>query len=448
MLSRSEWLSYLQRLWVSDPWSAQVPSARFGAGPRMPARLLIAASLVVVLSSCSPIAWLMSAHTITPSELARRLTSAAPPAVLDLREKPEFTPQHVPGSSRVDYAEVGAAARVLGTARELVLVCEHGNLAALAVPSVRGVGHERVVVFEGGLERWVAEQHPVEAGAGTSLGPLPQTRLMPSLPSAIAAYAAGVVIKPTYMLMSLGLILWLRKTKGRELRLLRRGLAVFLFGETACLFNFYLSDDRLPLQWLEALHGLGMAVGSGFMFYGIYAILETRVLDMNDSQRSCALNRLCAGCTRQKDVLCRVQRQLRHVILFFVPVCALPWTVQLRVRDSAVNLFGTMVEYRWPILNQFMELRLCPTLAFVGLLLAWFWLRRDRRWLNAGHWALFFGLGLLSFACMRGLLDATFTNQPYWADIWEEATELAGISTIAVFLWVFRASLLRHPLKS
>lgn len=420
MPSQSEWPSSLQRLWV-------------------------AALLVTVLSSCNPVAWLMSAPTITPSELTRRLSLAGSPAVLDLREKAEFERRHVPGSVRVDYAELGAAARKLGTTHELVLVCEHGNLAALAVPSVRGAGHDGVFVLEGGLERWLAEQHPFESGAGTSLAPLAQARPTPTLPSAIAAYAAGVVIKPTYMLLSLGLILWLRKTNAREMRLLRLGLSMFLFGETACLFNFYLSDDRLPFQWLEALHGLGMAVGSGSIFYGIYAILETRVLGMNELQRSCALGRLCGGCTRQKEVLCRVQRQLRHLILFLAPVCALPWTIQLRVRDSAVNLFGTMVEYRWPVLNQFMELRLCPALALVAFLLSWFWLRRDRRGLTAGHWALFFGLGLLSFACMRGLLDAAFTNQPYWADIWEEATELSGIGVIAVFLWVFRTSLQLGP---
>jgi rhodanese-related sulfurtransferase len=382
----------------------------------------------------------MSASTISPAELARRLAANGGLVVFDLREPSAFEAAHVPTSQRVDYADVGAASRAIPLQRDVVLVCDHGNLAALAVPSLRGAGHERTLVLEQGISGWKHAGQPVARGRESD-PPLVASHLVPSSGEKVLAFCAGVLIKPSYMLLAFALIRWLRHSKWRELRLLRFGLSAFLSGETACLFNFYLSQDRLPFQWLEALHGLGMAVGSAYIFWGLYALFEGRLTAMNDLQRGCAFSKFCGTCTRQQDALCVPQRRLRHLLLLTVPLVALPWSITLVVRDASIDLLGTDVEYRWPVLNQVMELRLFPLLAACALLAAWLLLYRPRALIEQGHRMLFLGLGLLSFASMRGLLDASFTRKPYFADFWEEATELLGVVAIAGGLWVFRRNL-------
>jgi rhodanese-related sulfurtransferase len=382
----------------------------------------------------------MSARTISAAELARQLATGDGTVVFDLREASAFAAGHVPTSRRVDYADVGAASRAIALQRDVVLVCEHGNLAALAVPSLRGAGHERVLVLEHGISGWKKAGQAFAQG-NASDPPLVTARLVPAFGEKILAYCAGVLIKPSYMLLSLALVRWLRHSQWRELRRLRFGLSVFLLGETACLFNFYLSEDKSPFQWLEALHGIGMAVGSTYVFWGLYGIFDVRLTAMNDPQRGCAFSRFCGTCTRQQEALCVPQRRLRHLLLLMVPLAALPWSVSLVVRDASMDLFGTAVEYRWPILNQFMELRLFPLLAACALLAAWLLLHQPRKLLDHGHRMLCLGLGLLTFASMRGLLDASFTRKPYFADFWEEATELFGVAVIATGMWVFRHSL-------
>jgi hypothetical protein len=270
---------------------------------------------------------------------------------------------------------------------------------------------------------------------------LVKNKLRPSFVAGVLAYAAGVVVKPTYMLMSLGLILWLKRSQMRDLGLLRTGLIAFLAGESACLLSFYLSGSGVPVQGFEVLHGFGMAVGLGYGLWGAYSIAEARFLSMNELQRGCALSRFCGTCTRQSELLCKPQQQLRHAIVLMVVLAFLPWSQELLVRDDSAVLFGSSVDYEWPIVNQLIELRLYPALALVGLVTAWVLLRKRRSALEQGHRFLFLGLGLLGFSLLRVLLNGTFARRPYWSDIWEETTELLGIAGVALLLWVFRQRL-------
>lgn len=397
--------------------------------------------LSLLLSGCSPVAWLVSVPTMSSGELRLRLARGDKLAIFDLREGADYAMGHLPAAESVAFDFVGAATQLIAKDRDLVLACYHGELAALAGPSARGAGHDRVFVLEGGMEQWSAQGGELSRGLTGSLGNLSKSQLHPSLAASVLAYGAGVVIKPVYMLMSLGLILWLRRSRSRDLRLLRMGLIAFLAGESACLLGFYLSDNGVPLQGIEVLHGLGMAIGLAYGLWGAYNFIESRFLSMNDLQRGCALARVCGTCSRQQELLCKPQQQFRYAILLIAPLTLLPWSQELLVRDESAVLFGAVVQYEWPVVNQLIELRLYPALALMALLAAFALLGKRRSGLEGGHRFLFWGLGLLSFSLMKLLLKGTFSGQPYWSDVWEEVTELIAIAGVALFLWVFRQRL-------
>ncbi|MEZ0166703.1 rhodanese-like domain-containing protein [Kineococcus sp. LSe6-4] len=47
----------------------------------------------------------------------------------------------------------------------VVVVCRHGYSSSLAAASLRAVGLRRATDLVGGVERWIAEGHPVHRGA-------------------------------------------------------------------------------------------------------------------------------------------------------------------------------------------------------------------------------------------------------------------------------------------
>jgi len=136
----------------------------------------------------------MSGPLITALELARQLTGANTPSLLDVRWQPPAAPDrgayldsHIPGAAFVDLdsdladppSERGrhplpgaerfaAAMRTAGVwgARPVVVYDEATSMAAArAWWLLRYFGHQQVTVLDGGLAAWVAAGLPVEAGA-------------------------------------------------------------------------------------------------------------------------------------------------------------------------------------------------------------------------------------------------------------------------------------------
>jgi rhodanese-related sulfurtransferase len=376
--------------------------------------------------------------TVLPSVLQIELRQVNAPFVLDLRNENEFTGGHIDSAARVNVSELANRVRELPKDQPIVLVCEHGNLAALSVPLVRGTGHKNLKVLAGGMEAWLRDGRAVTRERKTPPVASSFPQLKPTKFEAILAYGAGVVIKPVYMLMSLGIILWLRRSEYRELKLLRAGLMAFLAGEAACLVGFYFDPKSVIFHGLDALHGFGMAVGMAYGFWGVYEIIERRILSMNDFERGCAMSRFCATCTRQKDTLCLPQQHLRHGIWLLLPLVVFPWTSPLVVHNGTTLLFGTQVDYCWPVINQILEIRIYPFVALIAFVIAWFLLHGPRRYLELSHRFLFLGVGLFTFSMLRFVLKSTFAEAPYWGDIWEEVTELQGVAILWFVLWVFR----------
>jgi molybdopterin/thiamine biosynthesis adenylyltransferase/rhodanese-related sulfurtransferase len=89
------------------------------------------------------------------ADLADRLTAAAAPLVIDIREQSEWDEGHVPGAVHVPRGHLES--RIAGVARPdepIVLVCAGGFRSLLAGRNLREMGYEYVESLAGGFTRW------------------------------------------------------------------------------------------------------------------------------------------------------------------------------------------------------------------------------------------------------------------------------------------------------
>jgi rhodanese-related sulfurtransferase len=103
---------------------------------------------------------------IGPDDLAALVTSDAPHAVLDLRERGAYERGHVFRTTTLPrrQLELRLPALVPCPATPIVLVDEDGTLTALARPTLTAMGYQRVQALEGGLTAWRAAGRPLVQG--------------------------------------------------------------------------------------------------------------------------------------------------------------------------------------------------------------------------------------------------------------------------------------------
>jgi hydroxyacylglutathione hydrolase len=82
--------------------------------------------------------------------------------VLDVRGAGEWKAGHVPGSLNVPVAELQARLQDLPRDRPLVVHCQTGLRAAIAVSLLRAGGFTDVRFFPGGFAEWRSAGQPVE----------------------------------------------------------------------------------------------------------------------------------------------------------------------------------------------------------------------------------------------------------------------------------------------
>lgn len=104
--------------------------------------------------------------TILPAELARLRASDAPHALLDVRERGAYETGHIFRATSLPRRLLEFRLPALVTARDtpIVLYDTDGALAALARPTVLGMGYRDVRVLEGGLAAWRAAGRPTVQG--------------------------------------------------------------------------------------------------------------------------------------------------------------------------------------------------------------------------------------------------------------------------------------------
>lgn len=93
---------------------------------------------------------------IEPQALWQALRSAAPPAVIDVREPREFRQGRVPGSRSIPLPALLADPSQIPDDRPVVFVCRGGRRSARAAAALLAAGRKDVAALRGGMLAWEA----------------------------------------------------------------------------------------------------------------------------------------------------------------------------------------------------------------------------------------------------------------------------------------------------
>ena len=105
-----------------------------------------------------------------------RVAAMADAQVIDVREDYEHDAGHIPGSRRIDVAELTAAAAELDQSKPVVFYCRSGDRSTMPAEAFRASGWE-AYTLDGGLAAWVEAGQPLEPEDGevSQRRPGPQT---------------------------------------------------------------------------------------------------------------------------------------------------------------------------------------------------------------------------------------------------------------------------------
>jgi len=97
-------------------------------------------------------------------ELVKRIKAGKPPTVVDVRSGMEFNSGHIPGAIHLPSWKIllrlGAIPADKQT--ELVVTCEHGPRAQLAMGLLHTIGYKNVVLLTGHMSKWRQAGLPVQ----------------------------------------------------------------------------------------------------------------------------------------------------------------------------------------------------------------------------------------------------------------------------------------------
>jgi rhodanese-related sulfurtransferase len=96
--------------------------------------------------------------------------------LIDVREDYEHEAGHIPGSVRIDVADLTAAAAGLDRDKPVVFYCRSGDRSTMPAEAFRASGWE-AYTLDGGLAAWVEAGQPLdpEDGEVSQRRPGPQT---------------------------------------------------------------------------------------------------------------------------------------------------------------------------------------------------------------------------------------------------------------------------------
>ena len=368
--------------------------------------------------------------------------------LVDVRPPDAFEARHVDGALNWPYERIAALASAGDVpeqlkGKRLILICDSGILAALATQKLRQLSVDATNV-RGGMEEWVAG-----AGkpCGTSFCQLKKAGKLEDLPfrqspwyEQWAAFASGFVIKPTYMLLALVLIIILRRQRSPDLLSLRWGLSFFLAGEAFCAGNYLFFNSGSYL--FEYLHSFGMVLSFGFTAYAVFEGLDLRMVKYGDPAKRCAALGLCRSCIKYAKTSCGLQR----VFLLLIPCHAVLALMLLAAEPKVVSynteIFGVFYNYSHPAVYQLFEIRYCPVLAVLLFAASFFVLLLKKSNPVPLSKVLFAaGMGPFGFGMLRLVLFAAYQDNLVWFAFWEEVTELMYVGGVAVIFLIFRQGL-------
>jgi hydroxyacylglutathione hydrolase len=97
-------------------------------------------------------------------DLAYRIKAKKSPAVIDVRSFFEFSSGHIPGAVHAPTWKILLKLAVLPVDKtaELVVTCEHGPRAQMALGLLKAYGYSNVMPLEGHMAGWRRVGLPVE----------------------------------------------------------------------------------------------------------------------------------------------------------------------------------------------------------------------------------------------------------------------------------------------
>jgi hydroxyacylglutathione hydrolase len=93
--------------------------------------------------------------------VARELTGAMPPFVLDVRTPQEWRTRHIVGSVNIPLNHLGERVGELPRDRRIVVHCASGYRSSMAVSVLQRAGFDDLVELAGGMAAWEAAKLPV-----------------------------------------------------------------------------------------------------------------------------------------------------------------------------------------------------------------------------------------------------------------------------------------------
>lgn len=187
-------------------------------------------------------------------------------------------------------------------------------------------------------------------------------------------------LKPIYMTIGLGLIVWLWRQRARDLAMLRWGLIWFWLGENGCSIDF-LFFGRASDFW-EYVHGYGMAVGFAMVVYALVEGIDYRVIKFSPEKERCAALSLCRSCMKYAEAPCGLKRLFMVLIPALALLSLMPLCAGLNLTSYNTGIFGKTYNYCHLVSAQLFEWRFCAMLALGLFLAAWFVLvfKRNEPW--------------------------------------------------------------------
>ncbi|MGC4116012.1 MAG: rhodanese-like domain-containing protein [Myxococcales bacterium] len=403
----------------------------------------LVATLGLLLSGCAGCARVTAWSTGAPRVEPKDASTSSWAAVVDLRSAAEYEAGHVPGAVRLAFEDVnGYLARLKAAQGDapVLLSCEDGIEAALAWPMAQMHGLTRAFVLDGGMAAWRSQGLVLERAPNEPKFAREPPKVEMSRFAQVMNVAAGLGLKPTYMLLVLAMVLHLRKVR-RSINVLWHGLLWFFVGEAFCAANLaYHLPGHVYLSDLG--HGAGMVAMSAILPWGLYAILDERVLRFSDPSAGCRLQTLCGRCWKRDPVRCGFHDLMLLMLPALAIISLIPLSGPLRPLQVVADVLGTQTDFGVPVVNLTVELRVYPVLAFVGFLVTFALMGRGGtaavRRATPGFFASF---GLMAYALLRFFLEEAFREQFHWSNFWEELTEMFMVVAIGAFLFVFRRQL-------
>lgn len=99
---------------------------------------------------------------MSPTELAERLRSDAPPHLLDVREAEEHELVALPSSKLIPLGQLSGRFMEIETWKdeEIVVYCHHGIRSLNAIRQLHFLGFAKLKNLTGGIDRWTSDVDP------------------------------------------------------------------------------------------------------------------------------------------------------------------------------------------------------------------------------------------------------------------------------------------------